>query len=234
VPRAWWIIGLGLAGLLIVAAVALQLWGHPPGWLSYLRVLVVAALHWARVHWLTSGAVGVLVALLIYVLQRRAERHRIRAEQQERAVAAQSAEEQREAAAKAALAALLAKHCWVDEATGWLPRVRQVSDPVALGVHPAVDLVSVTTGASITERSRTAPLYVPRDLDSALDRAVTRGGFVLLVGDSTAGKSRAAFEAMHRRLGDWWLLVPNRRDSLRTLLDAGIQFRDTVVWLNDL
>jgi TPR repeat protein len=232
-PRAWWVTGLGLGGLLIVAAAALEVWENPPSWLYFSRVLVVTGLHWARVHWLTSGAAGVVVTLLIYGLQRRAERHRIEADGHQRAIAVQAAEGQRQAAAEAALAVLLAKHCWVDEATGWLPRVRQVSDPVALGVHPAVDPPTIA-GTPAPERPRNAPLYVPRDLDSALDQAVARGGLVLLVGDSTAGKSRAAFEAIHRHLGDRWLLVPSRRDSLRTLLDAEIQFRDTVVWLNDL
>jgi hypothetical protein len=233
-PPARWMIALGLVGLLITAAAALHVWGHPGGWLHSPRILVDAALRWVRVHWLTSGAVGVLMTMLVYVLQRRAERHRIWAEQQERESAVQTAEGQRQAAAKAALATLLSNHCWVDEATGWLPRVQQISDPVALGVHPAVHLVSVATAAPIPKRSQNAPVYVPRDVDSSLDQAMVRSGFVLLVGDSTAGKSRAAFEAMHRNLGDRWLLVPSKRESLRALLDAGVQFRDTVVWLNDL
>ena len=122
----------------------------------------------------------------------------------------------------------------MDETTGWLPRVREVTDPVALGVHPAVDLPSQTPEKAASNRPHNVPAYVPRDLDSALDQALTPGGFVLLVGDSTAGKSRAAFEAMHRRLADWWLLVPSKPESLRALLDAEIRFRDTVVWLNDL
>jgi hypothetical protein len=78
------------------------------------------------------------------------------------------------------------------------------------------------------------PVYVPRDLDARLDAALARGGLVLLRGDSTAGKSRAAYEAMRRLPGDRFVLIPTQRTSLRALRDAGMTFRDTVVWLNDL
>jgi hypothetical protein len=57
---------------------------------------------------------------------------------------------------------------------------------------------------------------------------------VLVVGDSTAGKSRSAYEAVHRLFGQRWLLVPHTRQSLRKLLDGGIELREVVIWLNDL
>src|SRR6266508_3392178 len=82
-PRVWWVAGMGLAGLLIVGAAALEIWEHPPGWLHFPRVLIVTMVHWTRVHWLTSGAVGIMVTLLLYVLQLRAERHRNRADRQQ-------------------------------------------------------------------------------------------------------------------------------------------------------
>ena len=78
------------------------------------------------------------------------------------------------------------------------------------------------------------PVYVPRDKDAELDAKLARGGLVLLVGDSTAGKSRAAYEAIHRLFGQRWLLVPHARGSLRTLLDGGVELREAVIWLNDL
>jgi hypothetical protein len=58
--------------------------------------------------------------------------------------------------------------------------------------------------------------------------------FVLIVGDSAAGKSRTAFEAMRRRFLNRAVVIPARANSLATLLDAGLEFHDAVVWLDDL
>src|SRR6266536_30429 len=97
-------------------------------------------------------------------------------------------------------AALLAAHCWVDEHTGDLPRVGKV-DPVALGVHPAADLGTQQAGEGRLDLPDRVPVYVPRDRDAEVDAALARGGVVVLVGDSPAGKSRAACEAVRRLPG---------------------------------
>jgi hypothetical protein len=183
------------------------------------------------VHWATSaalgvvvGAVGVAATLLIYRWQRRAEQQRA---QREEARQARAVEDER--------ARLLAANCWVDEATGWLPRVGQAADPVALGVHPAAEPSDLDASvAGSVDLPAGVPVYVPRDKDAELDAKLARGGLVLLVGDSTAGKSRAAYEAIRRLFAQRWLLVPHTRQSLRRLLDGGVEFRDVVVWLNDL
>ncbi|HET9894582.1 MAG TPA: hypothetical protein VFQ44_06570 [Streptosporangiaceae bacterium] len=52
-----------------------------------------------------------------------------------------------------------------------------------LSVHPAAEL-----GGSIRDRW---PGFVPRAFDAELRQALVRDRFVLLVGGSTAGKSRA-------------------------------------------
>jgi tetratricopeptide (TPR) repeat protein/type II secretory pathway pseudopilin PulG len=236
-PRGWLLAGLMAVGLAAVAVVVLELWPHPPAWLHGPRDLVVDGLHWLRVYWLTSGALGVLVALaalLVPLALRRVDRRR-----DERARAQQQASDLTQQAERdaAARAALLAAHCW-------MPRVSDVQDPVTLGVHPAATLKDLAAGtAAAADAARLGlparvPVYVPRDLDARLDAALAHalasGGLVLLRGDSTAGKSRAAYEALRRLPGELRVLVPHRRGSLRALLDGRVELEGVVVWLNDL
>jgi tetratricopeptide (TPR) repeat protein len=229
--RDWWRIAVGVILLLAAAMVVLELWTQPPSWLGGARQVVVGGLHWVRVHWATSaalgvvvGALGVVATLLIYRLQHRAEQHR---DEREEARQAKAVEDER--------ARLLAANCWVDEATGWLPRVGQATDPVALGVHPAAEPSDLdASAAGPVDLLAGVPVYVPRDKDAELDAKLARDGLVLLVGDSTAGKSRAAYEAIRRLFAQRRLLVPYTRQSLPRLLDGGVEFREVVVWLNDL
>src|ERR1700683_2062819 len=74
-----------------------------------------------------------------------------------------------------------------------LPAVRDIRDPVTLGVHrAAAPVATAPDGPAMTD----APAYIPRDIDGELRERLVAGGFVLLAGDSTAGKSRAAVEAV--------------------------------------
>src|SRR5215472_10372090 len=73
-------------------------------------------------------------------------------------------------------------------ADGRLPAVRDITDPVMLGVHAAA--VPADPAPSDGTVGAGAPAYVPRDVDGELRERLATGGFVLLVGDSTAGKSR--------------------------------------------
>lgn len=113
-------------------------------------------------------------------------------------------------------------------ADGSLLRVKDVTDPVLLGVHPAV---AVQTGEVSSER---VPAHVPRDADTELRELLARGVFILLVGDSTAGKSRSAWEAMRTILGNHLLLAPKDREALPAVLDLAARERRCVLWLNDL
>ncbi len=59
------------------------------------------------------------------------------------------------------------------------------------------------------------------------------GGFVLLVGDSAAGKSRTAFEAVSTLPGHV-LICPANRDALGVAVDRAAAERGCVLWLDDL
>jgi tetratricopeptide (TPR) repeat protein len=83
--------------------------------------------------------------------------------------------------------------------------------------------------------------YVNRDKDYMLDAALAEarsGGrrFVLVTGDSAAGKSRSASEALHRdeALCGWRLIVPLPDGGLAHLAKADLGWQDTVLWLDDL
>ena len=81
------------------------------------------------------------------------------------------------------------------------------------------------------------PAYVPRDVDEQL-RALLRAGiaergcFVLLIGDSSVGKTRTAYEAVRAEGGSWWLFHPGDAGRLQAFAEAPI--RKTVVWLDEI
>ncbi|HEX6518772.1 MAG TPA: tetratricopeptide repeat protein [Streptosporangiaceae bacterium] len=115
-------------------------------------------------------------------------------------------------------------------ADGRLPTVREITNPVVLGVHPAAAVPAIVTpdgsGAG-------APAYVPRDVDDQVRERLAAGGFVLLVGDSTAGKSRMAFEAVST-LPAHVLICPANREALAVAVDRAAAERRCVLWLDDL
>ena len=65
-----------------------------------------------------------------------------------------------------------------------------------------------------------------------MTRAAQRGGFVLLVGGSSVGKTRTAVEAMKALLPNWWLVHPAGPAEVTTLAQAPPP--RTVVWLDEL
>jgi hypothetical protein len=64
--------------------------------------------------------------------------------------------------------------------------------------------------------------------------AAEHGGFVLLVGGSSVGKTRTPFEAVRAVLPEWWLIHPDpaEADAVRAL--AAAPTPRTVVWLDEL
>ena len=109
-------------------------------------------------------------------------------------------------------------------------RVRDAR-PRLLGVHAAISVPGMPDDLP--------PEYVPRDADDGefgvrakVAAAVERGGFVLLVGGSSVGKTRCAFEAVRTLLPDWWLVHPAGPTEVNALAQAPPP--RTVVWLDEL
>jgi hypothetical protein len=109
-------------------------------------------------------------------------------------------------------------------------RVRE-ADPRRLGVHAAISVPGVP--------DEIPPEYVPRDADDGefgvpakAAAAARQGGFVLLVGGSSVGKTRSAFEAVKTLLPGWWLVHPAGSAEVAAL--AAAPMPQTVVWLDEL
>ncbi|MFJ3722718.1 hypothetical protein ACIPYQ_09100 [Streptomyces sp. NPDC090045] len=129
------------------------------------------------------------------------------------------------------------RELWIQASTAVAPGkpLAEFTDPFALEVHRAIDTGPRQDGTALP----VLPAYVERDHDSRL-REITReaagGGsrLVMLVGESSAGKTRACWEAVHT-LPDGWRLWhpfdPTRPEAARAELDR-IAPR-TVVWLNE-
>jgi len=116
------------------------------------------------------------------------------------------------------------------------------ADALALGVHEAIPLSQPRMGMSATaapvtgvawkrlprpRRRRRAdppendldpdlPTFVDRDIGpkvrSWLQEAQRSGGFLLLIGDSSVGKTRLLYEAARKVLPDFAVLAPDRGD----------------------
>jgi hypothetical protein len=98
-------------------------------------------------------------------------------------------------------------------------------------VHAAISVPGVPDEA--------LPEYVPRDTDAAesgvrakVTAVAKQGGFVLLVGGSSVGKTRCAVEAVMAVLPDWWLVHPAGPAEVAAL--AAAPPPRTVVWLDEL
>jgi TPR repeat protein len=105
------------------------------------------------------------------------------------------------------------------------------ADPRRLGVHAAIVVPGVP--------EEVPPEYVPRDVDAAehgvrvrVAAAAQRGGFILLVGGSSVGKTRCAVEAVKAVLPDWWLVHPAGPAEVVGLAHA--PSNRLVVWLDEL
>jgi TPR repeat protein/transcriptional regulator with XRE-family HTH domain len=124
-----------------------------------------------------------------------------------------------------------------DGELGRLPRIA-ASDPRQLGVHPAISVAAPGDRPGHGRRLPELPTYVPRDIDEQLREAIVdaagHGGLVVLVGGSSTGKTRTAYEAVRAELPSWRLLHPADPAELATAVTARqLPRAGVVVWLDE-
>ena len=111
-----------------------------------------------------------------------------------------------------------------------LPKVSEC-DARRLGVHASI-------ADEAGEKGNGLPTYVPRDADAlvraALQAAAVQGGLIVLIGRSSTGKSRSAYEAVREVLGDWRLWQPDDAAAVTRAAGVPAMLRRTVVWLDEM
>jgi hypothetical protein len=105
-----------------------------------------------------------------------------------------------------------------------LTQVRDLDSPIDVGVHPALPA---------SEGDPVFPEYVRRDLAPVLGDLVGVSRFVVVIGESTAGKTRLAYEVMRSRLPGHVFIRPTPAE-LEEALALALRHRDSVIWLDDL
>ena len=136
----------------------------------------------------------------------------------------------------------LADHAVVASNAGW-PIVGDFTDWETLGVHRPI--TRLRDGKDLARRlaEEGLPSYVLREVDLSPDGirptlvAISqqqRSRLVLISGDSAAGKTRAAVEAMRAVLPTWRLLLPHSASDLKGVLDQHPDLRHSVVWLDEI
>lgn len=112
--------------------------------------------------------------------------------------------------------------------SSYSPRPISSIDPLDLGVH-----------RSEANQAGSPPEYITRNIDVNFRKRISEmqvtGGFILLVGDSTAGKSRSAFEALRATnpTGSLWAPVDGR-DLILNLKNIVVAQDGCFIWLDDL
>ncbi|MEV6676534.1 tetratricopeptide repeat protein [Streptomyces erythrochromogenes] len=114
-------------------------------------------------------------------------------------------------------------------AAGRIPTLRQVDRPEPAGAHHADGRPAHGSGTPAAP-----PAYIRRDVEPQLREALRRSGFVLLVGESTAGKSRLAHETARALFPGHAFVRPLGRAALPRALRVAATRRRAVLWLDDL
>lgn len=115
-----------------------------------------------------------------------------------------------------------------DDFSASLDRLRVDSArPRDLGIHGAIHV----------DGADDLPTYVERSFDFKLRAVLSsqlpdRGSFVIMIGGSSAGKTRSLYEAIYSVVPDWWLALPRSASDLLEL--RADPPRSTVFWLDEL
>lgn len=119
---------------------------------------------------------------------------------------------------------------------GRLPRFDDEDlDVLALGVHRAISAPD-----PVAQDGQEQPAFVSRDCDQELDRwaadAAEHGGFLLIAGTSSVGKTRLLVELGRRAFGDFSILVPGPGDGavVNQVALGPLPAPKLVVWLDEL
>lgn len=113
--------------------------------------------------------------------------------------------------------------------------IRSMTDPFVLEVHRAIEIPAPLTGA----KTSTLPTYVARPHDDQLRAVVSTSlagssAMAVLVGGSSAGKTRSCWEALQLIPDNWRLWHPIDPDRPEAALEELDQVRSrTVIWLNE-
>ena len=110
---------------------------------------------------------------------------------------------------------------WTEFVEQFGPSLKSPRLPTVAEVNP----YSIGVEASAYVGGNTRPPYCPRDIDGALDAALASSSFVLVSGDSAAGKSRASYEAALRAFPDRTIVVPKADAPLDRLFTLGKRAR---------
>ncbi|MFJ6195778.1 hypothetical protein [Micromonospora sp. NPDC092111] len=99
---------------------------------------------------------------------------------------------------------------------------------------------SITTG-DLGSRGEVLPRYLRRTHDDRLESELLwraeRGGLVVLIGESTSGKTRSCWEAIRKTLPEWRIWhprSPTRPEAILEALSSGAITPNTIIWLNEL
>ncbi|MFJ9023035.1 tetratricopeptide repeat protein [Streptomyces sp. NPDC102259] len=120
--------------------------------------------------------------------------------------------------------------CFSADGTAAMGIALAAADPFGLEIHEAISIDGAVHDGSL-------PRYFRRPFDDELDAAVeqARNGqsvIKVLLGDSSTGKSRAAYEAIRRLSEEWRLWHPVGQDDLLGSIDRVAP--RTVLWLNEI